>query len=98
MRWIVCIIIKDLKVLSCPSREVGTERCNSHHVMQPFVKTDLRAAQIGVSVESAMRWLHPDAGDMWKMTMSLSDVVRACADPSKRLPRQACPLCDVLWV
>ena len=39
-----------------------------------------------------MRWLHPDAVDMWKMTMSLSDVVRACADPSKRLPRQASPL------
>ncbi len=37
-----------------------------------------------------MRWLHPDAVDMWKMTMSLSDVVRACADASKRLPRQAC--------
>ena len=47
------------------------------------------AMQIGVSVESAMKWLHPDAVDMWKMTMSLSDVVRACADPSKRLPRQA---------
>ena len=53
------------------------------------------ASQIGVSVESAMRWLHPDAGDMWKMTMSLSDVVRACADPSKRLPRQACFLVTI---
>ena len=39
-----------------------------------------------------MRWLHPDAADMWKMTMSLSNVTEACADPSKRLPRQACPI------
>ena len=52
--------------------------------------TALAGTQIGVSVESAMRWLHPDAADMWKMTMSLSDVVSACADPGKRLPRQAC--------
>ena len=46
-------------------------------------------ALVGIGVETALRWLHPDALDMYKMTMSLSDVVQACADPSKRLPRQA---------
>ncbi len=39
-----------------------------------------------------MKWLHPDPLDMWKMTMCLSDIVRACGDPSKRLPRQVCHL------
>ena len=39
-----------------------------------------------------MKLLHPDALGMYKVTMSLYDVVQACADPSKRLPRQVCPL------
>ncbi len=88
MRWIVSIITKDLKArrgLTCIG-PVARSGQASHPVLSCTEPSS--AAQIGVSVDSAMKWLHPDAIDMWKMTMTLSDVVRACADPSKRLPRQ----------
>ena len=55
-------------------------------------------AQIGVGLERALQWLHPDAVDRWKMTMRLSHVVETCADPSKRLPRQVSPVRSVMWL
>ena len=96
MRWIVSIITKDLKarhILTCAAPDQGRVRLD---IALQSETEPASAVQIGVGVDSAMKWLHPDALDMWKMTMTLSDVVRACADPSKRLPRQVCRLSNVV--
>lgn len=44
--------------------------------------------QIGMSEKSVLRDFHPDAEDLYNVTMDLSTVCRELKDRNKRMPRR----------
>jgi hypothetical protein len=48
--------------------------------------------QIGMSDKSVLRDFHPDAEDLYNVTMDLSTVCKELKDRNKRMPRRVCTL------
>ena len=46
------------------------------------------SVQIGMSEKSVLRDFHPDAEDLYNVTMDLSNVCRELKDRNKRMPRR----------
>lgn len=47
--------------------------------------------QIGISDKSILRDFHPDAEDLYNVTMDLSTVCKDLKDRDKRMPRRVMP-------
>ena len=48
--------------------------------------------QIGMSDKSILKDFHPDAEDLYNVTMDLSTVCKELKDRNKRMPRRVCHL------
>lgn len=86
MRWIVQIVLRDLKV-----RVVTFDAVYLHgfHAYQecPNAK-DSSNAQIGLSETSILREYHVDAVERYNVTCDFPGVIRELTDPHKRFPFQ----------